>query len=308
MDHCEICGDALGVSVVKPALCDKPICFLSVSSIDVGASVTTELRRDPFVADFLICLASSSYGSKFFVPPLPGDLDKAAAQFFAELPDVDALARFHSDRDLAESIGNDFYEILCFVLASNRAHLVHLPDSLKIKECATNTDQMLCITAAPERELAFQKKKAEQGNAWLWHGSCVSRWHSILHTGLQDLGKSPDRRHMGSDTFGPGIYQSQFASTSIAYSMSGGDPVNTHRFKNSRFPKVMTVLALVENVKGDLLKQVAPVEWTQRDLDGIIVRCLLIVKSQFKWDVSVNPPQFVPDFRDCLSHIVRTKP
>jgi hypothetical protein len=307
-DHCEICGEALGVLVVKPALCDKPICFFGVSSMGLGASVTTELRRDPFVADFLICLASSSYGSKFFVPPLPGDLNKSAARFFASLPAVDVLARFDDDRNLVELIGRDFYDILHFVLVSNRAHLVHLPDHLKIKECAADTDQMLCITAAPERELAFQKKKAKQGNVWLWHGSCVSRWHSILHTGLQDLGKSPDRRHMGSDTFGPGVYQSQFAATSIAYSLSGGSPVNTHRFTNSRFPKMMTVLALVENVKGELLKKVADAEWTQRDLEGIIVRCLLIVKKQFQWNVSAQPPRFVPNFNDCLEHLVNKNP
>jgi hypothetical protein len=95
---------------------------------------------------------------------------------------------------------------------------------------------------------------------------------------------------MRFDAFRPGVYQSQFTLTSIAPSMSGGDTVNTHGFKNSRFPKRMTLLALIGNVKGKPLKKAADVRWTQRNLEGIIVRCFLIVKKQFQWDVSVQPP------------------
>jgi hypothetical protein len=44
-------------------------------------------------------------------------------------------------------------------------------------------------------------------------------------------------------------------------------------------PRDLTVLTLVENIKGPPLNRVVDVEWTQRDLDGVIVRCLFIVQK-----------------------------
>jgi hypothetical protein len=63
----------------------------------------------------------------------------------------------------------------------------------------------------------------------------------------------------------------------------------------------MILLGLVENVKGKLLKKVADVEWTQKDLEGINVSDILIIKKRFQWDVSVQPP----NFSDCLAHLMK---
>jgi hypothetical protein len=300
-DHCSVCGKDLEVSGVKPSLCDSPVCFFSVAEIGLHASVMSELRRDLFVADFLVCLASTAYRTKFFVPPLPDQLNGSAISFFAGLPPMATLAQCANDTALRTMIGVQHYEILRFILTSNRAHLVHLPDCLKISECAHNTEQLLCVTAAPERELAFRKKKGDTASAWLWHGSTATRWHSILHTSLQDLGKSPDRTHLGADTFGPGVYQSHLSSVSIWYCAGQSfGASNAHLYKSSVLPASLTVLALVENIKGPLLNQVADVEWTQKDLDGLVVRCLLIVKKEFEWNLVQKPPAKVPTLDECL--------
>jgi hypothetical protein len=299
-DHCCICGKPLGISVLRPSLCDDSVCFFGATEIGLCATVTQELRRDPVVADFLISIASSANRTKWFRPPLPEALARQADQFFAKLPGVKALAEYETDADLIGSIGQINYEILRFILLSNRCHLVRLPERFKLKQCAKQTEQLLCVNAAPEAELVFQQKLAKSVRQWLWHGSTASRWHSILHTGLQDLGKTSDRTHMGADTYGPGVYQSQFSHVSISYAGSANDGLgarNTSKYVGSQLGKNLIVLALCENVKGKMLKQVAGDEWTQRDLKGLIVRCLLIVKEQFNWDLVADPKADVPSFR-----------
>jgi hypothetical protein len=259
------------------------------------------------VADFLICLASAAHGTKFFVPPLPTQLRATADTFFSSLPSVTKLAECNSDSALQTLIGHENYEILRFILSSNRTHLVHLPKQLKLPQCESQTEQLLCVVAAPEKELTFRKKKGTTKSAWLWHGSTATRWNSILHTGLKDLGSSPDRTHMGADTYGPGVYQSHSSKVSLGYSqnVNRNDAKNTHGYKSSRLPDTLQVVALIENVAGPLLKQVATVEWTQRDLDGLIVRVLMIVKKEFLWDVAAFPPKAVPTLTEYQKWIER---
>jgi hypothetical protein len=266
----------------------------------IGSTVTSEIRRDPVVADFLVCLASACLGTKFFRPELPEQLRPTAERFFRTLPPINHLTGYADDSALIQAIGLPYYEILRFILMSNRAHLICLPPHLKIAECARNTTQLLSVVGNPECERVFQGKKRQKGTCWLWHGSFLSRWHSILHTGLKDLGRTADKTHMGASTYGPGVYMSNSSTYSYAYSAGCGDQ---HSYENSQFPKSLIVMALVENICSGLLKNVAQSEWTQRDLDGIMVRVLMIVNSVFEWDVHQSEPGCIPSLDDCLTFI-----
>jgi hypothetical protein len=95
------------------------------------------------------------------------------------------------------------------------------------------------------------------------------------------------------------VYQSQFSELSIGYANSVNPQLgahNTSTYAASQFGRNLVVLALIENVKNPKLKQVAPDEWTQRDVGGLIVRCLMIVKQQFQWNLVAGPPAKVPSF------------
>jgi hypothetical protein len=279
-----------------------------MATLGVGTSVTAELRRDPMAADFLVSIASAAVGTKFFVPPLPAEDEPHAVEFFEKLPAITKLTQYATDKDLRADIGQHFFDILRYILFTNRCHLIHLPPELAIPECAAQTEQFLCVVATPERELAFQKKKETAGNAWLWHGSCLDRWHSILHTGLQDLGRTPDARN-GGPWFGDGVYQSNLSEYSIAYAggvytdAAGGPHLNTNKYANTIFPKTTTVLALCENIKGPELNLVTQAEYTQKDIEGLIVRCLMVVKTSFAWDPFAKPPAHMPSLHECLSYI-----
>jgi hypothetical protein len=277
-----------------------------MANLGVGSSVVNELRRDPVVADFLVAIASSASGTKFFVPPLPPSLEDHASEFFRTLPAISAITGYATDKDLGDAIGNEFFEILRYILFTNRCHLIHLPRQLAIRECAEATEQFLCVVATPEKELVFQKKKGKNRSAWLWHGSFLNRWHSILHTGLQDLGRTSDATH-GGPWFGDGVYQSNESAVSLGYASGTightGQNTNANNYQKSQMPKLMQVLALCENVPGRLLKNVTRSEYTQRDPDGLIVRCLMVAKKQFAWDPYAKPPEHVPSLAECLAYI-----
>jgi hypothetical protein len=98
-------------------------------------------------ADFLVAIASSALGTKFFVPPLPLGLALHAAAFFQRLPPISAINRYQTDKELCDALGNEFFEILRYILFTNRCHLIHLPPELAIGECAQATEQFLWVMA-----------------------------------------------------------------------------------------------------------------------------------------------------------------
>jgi hypothetical protein len=300
--HCFVCGAPLGLSVLRPSLCDKKICFFAATEIGLCSSVATEIKSDPVVADFLVSLASAAHGTKWFNPPLPEQLEPHAKSFFKKCPAMSFFNGMRSDAEIVDAIGKEHYDILRFILLSNRSTIVELSARLKMPESGEAAEQLLCVNAIPELELAF-KQKAHGKSIWLWHGSTASRWHSILHTGLRDLGSTPDQINGGASYFGPGVYQSQFSSLSIGYAGSQNPTLgaqNAISYANSRFGNNLLVMALCENVPGPNLRQVAHDEWTQQEPDGLLVRALFIVKQTFEWNLVEKPPSRVPNLRDCV--------
>jgi hypothetical protein len=70
------------------------------------------------------------------------------------------LLIFASDNALAGVIGGPYYEILRFVLLSNRVDLALLSHSLPLQAGAQSSLQLLCVNAEPEpeREFKFQQR------------------------------------------------------------------------------------------------------------------------------------------------------
>jgi hypothetical protein len=100
-ESCCVCGAPLGLSVLRPSLCDDPVCFFGATELILDAGVGLEIRRDPVVADFLVALASAAYGTKWFHPSLPAKLQAHAATFFNDLPPMRALGGYGTDEAIA---------------------------------------------------------------------------------------------------------------------------------------------------------------------------------------------------------------
>jgi poly [ADP-ribose] polymerase 6/8 len=306
-DHCCVCGADLGYGGVKPTVCTAPLCLFGVANIGIGGNVMGELRRDPAAADFLVCLASAAFGTALFTPPLPQDLVKDAERFFKQLPAIDRLLRYNDDLELTSGIGRPFVEILRFILSSNRTHLISLPNHLKLEDpshpgaIGKVTEQFLCVAAAPEREAAFQVKKQASGSFYVWHGSPVTNWHSILRKGL---GHNPliegNPQYAAYPGYASIVWHAAVSTYSMGYANKGG--VNTIKYANSRFDQTMTILGVVENIKG--MNVVRPnMIFTQGDLTALVARCLVVVNSAFVWDLVKSPPKHVPTLDDCLKYL-----
>lgn len=302
-DHCCICGRHLDISGIRPMVCDDKMCNFSFIQIGVGANIISEIKRDPMANDLLISLASAAFQTKFFNPKPPDFEEFEFSRFFKTLPGMNFLAN-HCDNDqqLRKLLKDEkMFEILRFLILANKSHMITLNQpEIKIKECMDHTIQFLLTIASPEFEIDFQRKKKKFGSVYLWHGSPVERWYSILHNGLKDLGRTPDKVH--GPMYGDGIYQSDFSNYSIHYSFSGNN-----LYVNSKLPKKLVILAMTENAKTKGFNKVADCEFTQKDERACIIRSLMVVKSDFNWDILSQPPEYIPTLDDVLKVISKDK-
>lgn len=246
-------------------VCSSKIC----NEIGVSSNIIGEIKRDPLANDLLISLASATFDTKFF-NPCPPDVNLEDLQhFFNSLPSMDDLVmNCKNDNELRKYLPKpQSFDILKFLLLANKAHIITLNKiEIQIKECNNSTIQFLLTIATPEFEKAFQIKKKKFGNLYLWHGSNVVRWYSILYNELKDLGRTVDRVNAGP-IYGDGIYQSNLSSYSIPYSYTG-----QNRYKKSKLPKKLQVLSMTENAKTKGLNHPIEFEYTQTDERSCIIR------------------------------------
>ena len=307
-DHCCMCGRSLGISGVKPMVCDQKLCLFQFIELGLGSNIVGEIARDPEVADLVISLASIAFGASL-LDPAPHDVpEKQLRAFFNNLPPMDVLADLTDDAELTDLIGKEHVDILRFFLLANRALLATLRGEKELKQLPYQARQFLILATSPEREAIFQRKKKAQGQAWLWHGSGSDRWYSILHHGLKDCSGTALQSHGGS-SHGKGVYQSESFVVSLGYTRKGGRVTDeTNRYVNSALGKKFRVVGLVENAKGKALNNVAMHEYTQKDEQALVVRVLMVVsedrgcdlhwRSGKTWDTLADPPRSVPTLKD----------
>ncbi|GAQ84192.1 protein with ubiquitin conjugating enzyme domain [Klebsormidium nitens] len=135
------------------------------------------------------------------------------------------------------------YDLVRFVLSSNRLSLRHLtdPDLLPLTNTAA---QFVVLTADPEKEAAFAALRASKGSFFAFHGSSGENWYSILRNGLRSM--SGTSYQMYGAAHGAGIYLAPALTTSLGYcarhSLTG--------WANGTYKSGFTCLAICEVVKG----------------------------------------------------------
>lgn len=305
-DSCCVCGRKLGVFNLKPACCNQSSCQFSFVNLGVGSNIIGEIKRDPLATDFIIALA----GAAFKAPANPPVFDPSPESqniyfnesFFETLPSMKQICnQCNTDSDLIRLIGINSYEILRFFILANKAQLITLPSDLQTS-VNVNSTQFLITSVSPESELIFREKREKFGVKWFWHGSHAERWYRILHTGLKDLGRT-DYQLNGGPWYGDGIYMSDSFSVSLSYCTPA-----CNIYKNSKLPKNMYVISLVENADvKELSGPVAPNEYTQKDDSACITRVLFLIDNKSNYidfNTLQNPPK-VPSLPEVLSHQIK---
>jgi len=273
-DHCSVCGEELLYPGIKPSVCNNELCYFSFKELGVGSNICLELRRDPLANDFIISLAAAAAKAPPQPPvfdPQPPDFD---VNFFKTLPSVSVMANCQDDAALIELIGMRSFEILRFIILANKAQLSTVPKDLRVKGFPNRTAQFLITSVSPESEIAFQQYGNEYGKGYLWHGSGVSRWYRILHTGLKVCSGGEFQVHGGQ-----GIYLSDSYYYSLAYSNQFYSYHNNS--SKSGYPRSVLgnfiVISMVEVSPGPKFKIEIPHEFTQSDDVGLITRMLIAV-------------------------------
>lgn len=130
----------------------------------------------------------------------------------AVLPPLSALKDFVAAKTLRaslEAIHPLLFRLFQWIIATNRCHIVLLPEEDRLKSLNTPW-QFVLKSSAPEKEARFLALKEEnKGSFFAFHGSPTGNWHSILRQGL--------RNKNYRTAYGPGIYFAEDLSTSVGY-------------------------------------------------------------------------------------------
>jgi len=276
-DCCCVCGAPLGIYGLKPSPCDNHLCQFSFLNLGIGSNICSELKRDPLATDLLMCIAAAACA-----PPEPPVFEPAPPQFdndfFNRLPPINLLASCESDAELKALLGMHDFEILRFLILANRAQLSTVPQEKRVQGLPCQSAQFLITSVSPKSEIDFQKYSDQYGRGYLWHGSQVSRWYRILHTGIKICSGSKYMTHGGN-----GIYLSDSFLYSLPYSYQ-----STNSYTNSQLGKSFSIISMMEVSPGPLFKKEMQYEFTQNDEEGIIPRMLFVIPTDSTQKISFN--------------------
>lgn len=290
-DHCCICRQPLGVSGIKPSICQNRLCACSFNEIGVGTSVAQEIRRDPIAADLLVSMYSAAYNTNYFNPAPPSDIHNFSNILFERLPNMQSLAsRAQTDQELTNIIGKDVLSLLRWILLSNKSHLITLPDKFKLVNASGY--QFLSLISSPGAELDFEKYKSKYGSCFLWHGSGGDRWYSITRNGLKNMSNVQGGVIHGA-AYGPGIYLAHDSSTSFGYVQH-----LSNKYRNSCLGRSFPLISLCEIANVPELKSFGNIRTLIKE-EACVVR-FLFAGGNFQWDTIRNPPSKVPSLQDIL--------
>jgi len=108
--------------------------------------------------------------------------------------------------------------LVTWTISSNRAYIVPLPAIYRIAMMTTD-HQYLTVVDSPAKQERFMTLKAANGNRsqFVFHGSPIQNWHSILHNGL--VVASGTQKQINGAAYGTGIYLCTDPTYSYRYSI-----------------------------------------------------------------------------------------
>lgn len=295
-DHCCVCGSPLEFPGIKPICCSKQACEYSFYEVGVGSSVKYLIEKDPIVADFLISCYFTSENTDCNNPIPPPHFKSHSASLKSQLPAVSDLLKCKNDKEISRFLGSDNFYFLRWILLSNRAHFITLPDKFKLSQFSQFT-QLMTLTSTPEAEKEFQKRKQQYGSIFLWHGTATHRLYTIQREGLKNM--SGSKHQVNGAAYGPGIYLSPVFSTSIGYSRGC-----QNGYPKSQFPNFRAIFLCEVAQVPELLKKASSVT-TLQDNQAIIVRFLFLIPSNFnnfEYNLERNPITKIPTLQDIMKH------
>eukprot|EP00957_Ditylum_brightwellii_P097712 7441700-Ditylum_brightwellii.AAC.1 len=143
--------------------------------------------------------------------------------------------------------------------------------------------QFLMYSASPEREQAFVTAKRTHGSIFAFHGSPIENWHSILRGGVKNC--SGTNLQLNGASYGPGVYLSPNASTSLGYSKvvkgSNYESIASSSRSENQFisGEQVKILALCEIIDDGTIKKADSI-WVVANDEHVVTRFLFVFLPQ----------------------------
>jgi hypothetical protein len=167
-----------------------------------------------------------------------------------------------------------------WIVSSNKARLIKMDPQQHVSFMGTK-HQFRINLANAERHHTFEALKRQHGASWVFHGSRVENWHSIMRNGLRNF--SGTKNQLNGQAYGSGIYLSPDASTSFGYSnmSSGSSPaaMATHMAEDYIARDSFHCIAIGEVINHDLRKNGSI--WVMPHDDHVMLRFLFVYTNGF---------------------------
>lgn len=251
-NYCYNCGDMLDMSSSNYMSCDNQKCLDACSCYLLDDYVTSEYKRGPVICLFLIenaYNAISSNRSSLIYNPRPPYLEELANSNGQDVVDYlknllhnnwtfvkikNILSKVSSDQDLFELTSEEVYAFIKYTIKSNKT-LIHIDNIFNSDDITTvigdklSDDQVRYLNTQFDNMLQFRvehpamkeekfKKAAE--TCYLYHGSILENWYSILRNGIKIASKT--KLQLNGAAHGVGVYLSDSVDFSYGYSGRNG--------------------------------------------------------------------------------------
>jgi len=272
------------LQLLKPFVCGNQLCHFQLSQLKMGdgvaGGITGSANLTHLLAMMTVFAAKSTRWRQKILKPFPALVSKEDPTEMFLNPDepnfelleavvesipIEREAYTKTDgREFREQIeaihpyGND---LLQWIISSNRAHIIDVPEELTIPNVGTS-EQYLMLLDSPTKEEAFQALKAQHGTVYAFHGSNFMNYHSILRNGLYNASGTELQRN--GKAHGNGIYLSPSLNFALSY---------------CKDRQGYRCLALCEVINDGLNKKTSRI-WTIEDSLKVCTRLLLVYKPK----------------------------
>ena len=213
-DKCLVCDGNMKYVAMKPYICEKEICHFRYNTLNLGFLLLEEIRRDPIVADLLISFFYIACNAPRELTYKPDNFNKTKMiKILNDCPTIYDLIELENEQTLKKHIGPELYNILCWIITSNRVYLEYKSDS-------NNEYTFVMNSSNPEKEAKFNNHVRKNTETYPgYHGSGINNWHNIIRMGLKNY--SGTKWQLNGAAYGKGIYLSKNIQTAKSYAGIG---------------------------------------------------------------------------------------
>ncbi|BFY98853.1 hypothetical protein BsWGS_01892 [Bradybaena similaris] len=301
---CDSCHSTVVCMMLKPVICSNPLCTFAYNTLGVMAGAADSIISEPQVVQLLIYLTKAAARSRRreeIFSPYPTIVHPTYANVLAIEPEKKDFKLLNKILDkipnVPEILKNDEKQMkiilqakheLCepllrWIISSNRAHIVKLPDNKQLSFMGTHL-QFLMRNSPPLQDREFRKNKEKYGSVFAFHGSPIENWHCIIREGL--VVATGTKKMINGGAFGRGIYLSPHLGTSIQYcrNLDTGipaakkakiiqDAVNPGFIHGE--PQKLVCIALCEVINCPSLKKFGSI-WTMKESEHVCTRFFFV--------------------------------